>query len=433
VDVKEHGLLIQTNAVTATQSNMFASGTRKRGMNGHEASGKHVPKLAVIVSHPIQYYAPLYRSLARRDDLATKVFFTWHAGETAPEDRGFKVPVAWDIPVAQGYDFEMVPNVSFDRGTHRFWGLNNPSLVERVMAWRPDAVHITGWAWYSHLLAMRIFRKQGTPVLFRGDSHLIGQSRAGPRWWLKRAALRRIFSWPAAFLVVGKANRAYYEAFGVEPKRLHACPHSIDVGRFAEPADRLEQEAARWRAELGISPDRCVLLFAGKFEPGKRPLELMRTVQALDRRYLLVMVGSGQLERDVQAIARADPDRFRPLSFQNQSRMPVVYRLADLFVLPSAGETWGLAVNEALACSRPVLVSDAVGCAADVVDDAVGAVFSWRDPSSLPKALIDITGDERKLLAMRRAAAVRAWSFDVAQTEASLVAVLKAVSAKTPA
>jgi glycosyltransferase involved in cell wall biosynthesis len=371
--------------------------------------------------------------LAQRDDLELKVFFTWHAGTAAVDDFGFKMPVAWDIPVTEGYQFEVVPNVSSDQGTHRFWGLNNPSLVERVMAFQPDAVHITGWAWLSHVLAIHAFHKRRIPILFRGDSHLLHESRAGPRWWMKRAVLKRVFSWPTAFLVVGKANRAYYEAFGVEPDRLHPCPHSIDVGRFAEPADLLEQEAAQWRRQLEISADRCVLLFAGKFEKGKRPLELMRTVRALDRRYVLVMVGSGELEPEVQAIASAEPDRFRVLPFQNQSRMPVVYRLGDLLVLPSSGETWGLAVNEALACSRPVLVSDRVGCAADVVSDSVGKVFSWSDASSLAKALTEITRDRCRLREMRRAAAARAPSFDIARTEASLLAALRDICAEKAA
>src|SRR5262249_25214607 len=134
-------------------------------------------RLAIVVSHPIQYYAPLYRLLAQRDDATVKVFFTWHAGQTAYEDFGFKVPVTWDVPVTQGYEFELVPNVSSEPGTHRFWGLNNPSLVHRVTAWRPDVVHITGWAWFSHLSAMRALHKQGVPVLFRGDSHLLDETR----------------------------------------------------------------------------------------------------------------------------------------------------------------------------------------------------------------------------------------------------------------
>src|SRR5712691_275656 len=124
-------------------------------------------RLAFVVSHPIQYYVPLYQRLARRSDLAIKVFFTWHAGQAAVEDHGFKMPVAWDIPLTAGYEFELVPNVASDPGTHHFLGLKNPSLVERVTAWRPDVVHITGWAWLSHFLALRAFRKKGIPTLFR--------------------------------------------------------------------------------------------------------------------------------------------------------------------------------------------------------------------------------------------------------------------------
>src|SRR6185436_7909182 len=105
----------------------------------------------------------------------------------------------------------------------------------------------------------------------------------------------------------------------------------------------------------GIDDDTRVILYAGKFERRKRPLELMRAAAALDAsRVVLVLVGGGELQREVSALAQSDPRRFRVLPFQNQSRMPIVYRLGDLFVLPSAyGETWGLAVNEAIASGRP--------------------------------------------------------------------------------
>ncbi len=389
-------------------------------------------RLAIIVSHPIQYYAPLYQRLARRGDLSVKVFFTWHSGQTSVEDPGFKVSMAWDIPLTEGYRFELVPNLSSDPGTHHFRGLRNPSLVERVEAWGPDAVQITGWAWQSHLLAMHAFSKMGTPSLFRGDSHLLDAGQQGARWRFKRAVLKRVFSWPTGFLVVGAANRLYYETFGVKADRLFPCPHSIEVTRFAEPADRHEQEARLWRRQLGIPDDKCVLLFAGKFEDRKRPIDLMRTVLSVaDPSHLLVMVGGGELGAEVSALAAADPGRFRVLPFQNQSRMPVVYRLGDLFILPSAfGETWGLAVNEALACGRPVLVSDRVGCAPDVVDGSCGRVFSWSDPLSLPRALTEMTGDRHKLLEMGRSAAKRAWAFDIACTEAALMINLHEIWAR---
>lgn len=383
-------------------------------------------RLAIVVSHPIQYYAPLYQRLAQRQDVELKVFFTWHAATAPVEDRGFRTPIAWDIPLIEGYPFELVPNRASDPGTHHFFGLYNPSLVPRVMAWCPDVVHITGWAWLSHLLALRSFRRHGIPVLFRGDSHLLDENAHGPRWWLKRAALRRVFSWPAGFLVVGAANRSYYQAFDVDSSLLYTCPHSIDVLRFAEPANQFEDEAARWRLELGIAPEQCVLLFAGKFEHKKQPLELMRAVQALSHRdVVLVLVGGGELADEVNALAAGDRARFRLLPFQNQSRMPVVYRLGDLFVLPSAfGETWGLAVNEALACGRPALVSDRVGCARDVVDASCGRIFSLAEPEGLVRSLNEMLGDRNILRLMRVGALARARLFDVAETESALIAAL---------
>lgn len=383
-------------------------------------------RLAFVVSHPIQYYAPLHQRFAKRSDLDVKIFFTWHAGEAAVRDRGFGIPVAWDIPLTSGYEYELVPNVASDPGTHHFAGLRNPELLERVLEWRPDVVHVTGWAWWSHLLLLRALHERGIETLFRGDSHLLDERQTGPRWWLKKRALRWIFRWPSAFLATGSANRAYYEAFGVPSENIIACPHSIDVSRFAEPAETYEKEAQQWRRELGISDDTCVVLFAGKFERKKNPLELMKAVRELNAaNMVLVMVGSGELEPEVKTLASEHPALFRILPFQNQSRMPVVYRLADLFVLPSAyGETWGLAVNEALACGRPVLVSDHVGCAADIVSDACGHVFPVGDPGALMAALKDLTADRAALSAMRKPAAERGSELDFAETERAILGAI---------
>lgn len=405
----------------------------KRPQKGLEASTARASgkrrRLAFIVSHPIQYFVPLYQRLARRDDAAIKVFFTWHAGEKPVRDSGFGIPVAWDIPLTAGYEFELVPNSASDPGTHHFLGLRNPTLVPRVTAWRPDIVVIHGWAWLSHLQALHAFHKRKIHSLFRGDSHLLDAKLSGPRWWAKRAVLRRVFSWPEGFLVVGSANRAYYKTFEVPEDRLYPCPHSIEVARFAEPAAAYEAAAAQWRQELEILQDQPVLLFAGKFERKKRPLALMRAVQRLNNpRAVLVMVGGGELQTEIDAIAARDPGRFRVLPFQNQTRMPTVYRLGDVFILPSEyNETWGLAINEALSCGRPVVVSNRVGCAADVVDPKCGRVFPWNDLSMMTKLLEEIIGDPQRLMQMRRAATERAWLFDIAVTGEALMEAVSRV------
>ena len=392
-------------------------------------------RLAIVVSHPVQYYVPLYRRLAARGDLELKVFFTLHAADGPSHDHGFQRAFKWDIPLTDGYEWEAVANSVADPGTHHFMGLRNPALVPRLLEWRPDAVHLTGYFSYSHLLALRELHKRGIPVLFRGDSHLLDGTSFGWRWVAKRALLSRVFSWPRAFLYVGRANRAYYEAFGVEAEKLFLCPHSIDAGRFARDAERAEEEARAWRLELGIPAQSTVLLFAGKFETKKRPVALMEAVRRLERPGLvLVMVGDGELGEEVRQLAALDPGRFRVLPFQNQSRMPVVYRLGDLFVLPSAfGETWGLAVNEALACARPVLVSTRVGCAADVVDRTCGRTFIADDWGDFRRVLDEVVSDPAQLRAMRAPALTRAGDFDIPVTEAATMHCLAKVLGTTPA
>jgi glycosyltransferase involved in cell wall biosynthesis len=385
------------------------------------SNGRH--RLAFIVSHPIQYYVPLYQRLAQRSDISIKVFFTWHDGSKLVQDRGFGLPLAWDIPLTQDYEFEAVENISADPGTHHFFGLRNPSLVAKVLAWRPTVIHITGWAWQSHLQAMKSLAQANYPILFRGDSHLLDRPRQGPKWWLKRTILKRVYREPSAFLVTGRANREYYRAFGIEGEKLRPCPHSIDYARFAEPDAQHERQAQQWREELNIRSDQFVFLFAGKFEPRKGPIAFMEAVASLqDPNIVGVMIGDGDLRGEIESFAKSKPRTFRILPFQNQRQMPVVYRLGDVFVMPSShGETWGLAVNEALACGRPVLVSDKVGCAADVVDEHCGHIFSAGDRTDFADALRDWSRDKARWARARHSASLRARQFDIPQTESALM------------
>jgi len=331
-------------------------------------------KLAFVVSHPIQYYVPLYRRLAARGDLEVKVFFTWHAGSEPVYDPGFGRAVAWDIPLTQGYDHTLVRNIARSPGTDHFNGIVNPTLTREVLSWQPDAVHVTGWAWRSHLQFLREAHAR-VPLLFRGDSHLLDGLGNPLRWCAKRAVLRRIYAWPRIFLYTGAANRAYY---------------------------------------------------AGKLERRKRPLEFMRAV--LERTgHFVVMVGEGELEGSVRELAARHPQRCRVLPFQNQQAMPRVYRLGDVFVLPSShGETWGLAVNEALACGRPVVVSERVGCAQDAVRPPSGRVFARDDLSAMIEHVNALLRhpDPGEL---RRHAAQLAGEFDVPRTEDALLAAVRDV------
>jgi glycosyltransferase involved in cell wall biosynthesis len=388
-------------------------------------------RLAIIVSHPIQYYVPLYRRLVTRTDLKAKVFFTWHAAEKAQHDPGFSREVAWDIPLTEGYEYELVENTASNPGSDHFWGIRNRTLIRRVLEWRPDAVHITGYAYASHLQAMRAFHRRGVPVLFRGDSHLLDQRRDW-RWRVKKALLQRVYDWTSACLYVGRNNLEYYREFGVPPERLFYCPHSIEVCRFADPTGELVRQAEERRRSLQIPAKAKVLLFAAKFEARKQPLQLMQAIISATRDDLvLIMLGDGPLDGAIRRLASEHPTRFRVLPFQNQSVMPVAYRLSDIFVLPSAyGETWGLAANEAIASGRRVLLSDMVGGAADLVRSPdVGAIFASQNWVDFHEKLNSLLAHETRPAELMRISA----NYDVPETERRLVAIaMDITSCKTP-
>lgn len=386
-------------------------------------------RLAFVVTHPIQYYVPLYRRLSANPELEVRVFFTCHDGTRAVWDSGFRRPVAWDIPLLDGYESVAVLNKARHPSTDRFWGVRTPTLRDRVLSWRPDAVHLTGYKYAGHLRLLRSLHARQIPVLFRGDSHLLSP-RPGWKSWFKRQLLPWIFSYPDAFLYVGQHNRAYYEAFGVPAAKLWFCPHSTEIERFAEPHEQLEEEAKRWRQELGLGPDQIVLLFAGKFESKKEPVALMKAVASCpEKRFVLVMLGDGALGDEVRTLAAENPQRFRVLPFQNQAKMPVAYRLGDLLVLPSShDETWGLAVNESFACSRPALVSNQVGCAPELIRPGfTGDVFRSGDWANFRDKLAALISNRERLLWMRSNARAVSDEFSIAATEKALLSALGCV------
>jgi glycosyltransferase involved in cell wall biosynthesis len=364
--------------------------------------------LAIVSTHPIQYYAPVFRTLARSGEIDLRVFYTWsQAAADGMFDPGFGTEVKWDIPLLDGYAYQFVPNVARRPGLNHFSGLNTPTLAREIEAWRPDAILVYTWNSRSHLQALRHFKNR-VPVLFRGDSTLIDQ-RA---WW--RAAMRRIFlTWVYSHvdvaIAVGTKNRDYFAWCGLPLQRIAFAPHSIDTVRFAADSAKHENLAAEWRQKLGISAHAIVVLFAGKLQHKKNPGLLLDAFSAINDGSHLVFVGNGELESELKAKAGALQNvHFMP--FQNQSVMPAVYRLGDVFVLPSQGpeETWGLALNEAMASGRAVIASTKVGGACDLVKlGENGWMFESGDRKALEGVLRQAIDCGRAgLHAMGRAAQV---------------------------
>lgn len=368
-------------------------------------------KLAIISTHPIQYYAPVFRLLAERIPL--KVFYTAGADDRA--DKGFGKKIKWDIPLLEGYDYEFLTNVAIDKGTHHFRGIVNTDALSAIKTYQPDALLIYGWSNHSHLRILRYFKGK-IPIYFRGDSTLLDQKK-DIRNILRSVFLTWVYKHIDFAFYTGKANKKYYLKYGLGENKLFFAPHSIDNERFS--ADR-KQEALEFRKRLNVSTDEILILYAGKLEPKKNPFLLLEAfIQANQPHVHLLYVGNGILENElkdkVKLVSGKTAELIHFIDFQNQSMMPVVYQSADLFCLPSKGpgETWGLAVNEAMAAGKAVLVSDKAGCSEDLVDPSVGEIFISEDLIDLKQKLIDLTNSKTRLTELGKNAfhKIQDWSF----------------------
>jgi glycosyltransferase involved in cell wall biosynthesis len=356
-----------------------------------------VTRLAVVASHPIQYHAPLYRSLASQCDLT--VFFAHRATQSDQAAAGFGVGFDWDVDLLSGYQSIFLRNVAKQPELGRFAGCDTPEIGARLAEPYFDAVLVHGWHFKTFIQAMIAAKRLGLPLLVRGDSHL-----NSPRSALKRAgkavaypAFLRLFD---AALYVGECSRAYWKHYGYPEARLFHSPHCVDTGWFAARATAEVRKLVRTR--LNIALDMPVVLFAGKLLPFKRPLDLIAAatlLKATGREIAILVAGAGPLESDTARAARDAGVAYHALGFCNQSQMPEAYAAADVLVLPSDGrETWGLVANEALACGRPIVLSDAVGCAPDLAADrAVGRLFPVGDIAALTNAIWSLLRDPPSL------------------------------------
>jgi glycosyltransferase involved in cell wall biosynthesis len=347
-----------------------------------------------------------------------KVFYTW--GESVMKDKydpGFGRVVKWDIPLLDGYDYQFLDNRARKPGSHHFRGIDNPFIIGDINSWQPDEVLVIGWNFQSHLKALRYYNGR-IPVLFRGDSTLL-DGTGSIRSLIKQQLLRYVYHHVDIALYTGTHNKSYFQKAGMKEEQLLWAPHVVDNEFFRDPDGQLERQAQEWRQSLGIGTDSVAFVFAGKLEKKKSPFLLLEAFKSTDFPVdcHLIIVGNGELEARLKDQAGGYHIHF--LDFQNQSVMPLIYRLGDAFVLPSEGpgESWGLAINEAMACARPVVASTRCGGSIDLIRDGVnGFLFESGNALQLKEELLSMSKNRQMLRKMGMAAFEHIQQFSLVRT-----------------
>lgn len=369
-------------------------------------------RLAIVTTHPIQYNAPMFSLLHKRSIIELKVFYTW--GKEALDEKydpGFGKKIKWDIDLLVGYEYEFVENVAKKKGSHHFNGIDNPNIIATLTSFQPDAILVFGWPLKSHYKVMKHFKGK-VKVLFRGDS-ILKDSDNFIRKFLKRIYISWVYHFVDIAFYTGINNKAYFIHYGLKERQLIYAPHAINNSYFSDQLNANFDRATVWRRSLGISNNEVVFLYAGKLDHNKNTKFLLKTFLELKNTNVhLIIAGDGE-EKIALEKEFSNHKFIHFLPFQNQSAMPFLYGMADVFVLPSLNETWGLSVNEAMACSTAVLVSSSVGAAPDLVKPGEnGFIFNSNDKQDLLQKLQDLSNKEVVVdMGMAASAHIQNWSY----------------------
>ena len=371
------------------------------GAAASESSITQLPRplrLAIFTTHPIQYQAPLFRELARARAVVPIVYFASRHGIDATLDKGFGTTFSWDIPLVEGYEFHFLENVSTRPDVDSFRGIRLRDARGVLRAGNFDAVFVLGWQSAGHLQMIRAALAEKIPLILRGESNLLRKAPRGLKavlrtlLWLpaRRLIYRWVFSRVAAFIAIGTRNAEFYRSFGVDRRKIHTALYGVENERFALDERVRAESRDRLRRENRIGPGDIVFVSAAKLISRKRPLDLLAAfavVHHADPNTHLVYLGDGAQRTALEAeIAKLGLRGAVTITgFVNQRLVPEWYAAADCLVLPSDTlETWGLVANEAMAAGLPVILSDAVGSAIDLVSEgANGFVFPLGDVPAL--------------------------------------------------
>lgn len=381
-----------------------------------------VTRLAYLATHPIQYQAPLLKRIAAEPDVALTAFFESDVSTRGYFDQGFGRTIEWDVKLLDGYRHRMLPALGgVGASVPNFWRPISIGLVRRLLLGRFDALWVHGYARAHHLGMLSAARALGLRTLLRDEMWEEARHRDAA------LSANKARLWPlvdlsvSAYLAIGSHNAVYYKSLGVDAGKIFSVPYAVDNAWFRRRIAQAARRSVELRQSLNIAPDQLVFLQPAKLQTHKRPRLSVEAFAQLQRegladRAVLLLAGDGE-ERGAleQAIAAAGLENVRLLGFQNQAEMAALYGLADVCLLPSQWEPWGLAINEAMNGGCAVIASDRVGAAPDLVQHGVnGLVVPHDDQPALNAAIRRLANapDEARRMGETSLTIIGGWSFE---------------------
>lgn len=381
-----------------------------------------MPNILTVSNAPTPYNDALFRAVAAQPDVRLRVLY----GAATEAHR------AWHLDADKGYEYAVLPGTTFGTSAHL-----NPGIVGAIHAFAPDVAILSGsYAMPTMQLAAATLALGRTPWLYWGEEIAHGPAPLALR--ATRGLLRRTLRGAGGVLAIGSRARASYARAGVLTSRIADFRYYADTERFALSEAARARVRAERGATLGLPDGACAVLYCGQLIARKGVDTLLRAVAhtpAGPDAPVVVLAGDGPARPDLEALATSlgVGDRVRWLGFQQPEQLPGVFAAADLFVLPSHAEGWGVVVAEAMAAGLPVLASTRVNAAADLVRAGEnGDTFVPGDDAALGELIVTLGHDTDRRASMGALARLSVRSESPACAAPRLVQLVQAVRAGLP-
>jgi glycosyltransferase involved in cell wall biosynthesis len=343
-------------------------------------------KIIIINSHPIQYFAPLYKYLAKDFDIT--VLYCSDHGVKPSYDEEFGVLLQWDIPLLEGYDYKFLKNYAL-KPKMSFWGLVNFGIIKEIYEAPPKSIiWIHGWQYFTNILAIFVGKLLGHTICLRTDATFMHEQKKS-KPFLRKLIFTSLFYFIDLFFYVGEQTKKLYKYYKVPDKKLISMPHSVDNERFINFYENNKSRKNDFREQMGIPLDKTVLLCVGKLVPIKRTINLVKAFRLLnDKSIELVFVGEGEKRFEIESyVNKHKLENIKIMGFINQTQIVNYYLIADIYLMCSESETWGLSTNEAMCSNLPIILSHTVGGADDLVTPYTGIIYQSGNIAELAQSI----------------------------------------------
>ncbi|MCX6722137.1 MAG: glycosyltransferase family 4 protein [Candidatus Staskawiczbacteria bacterium] len=394
-------------------------------------------KIAIVAPVPFYYHVPLYQKLSRSSKIDLLVYYcsdeTLH-GIDVEKNYFIKNKFVDSGKLLRGYKYDFLKNYSLSPSYMNWpFGLVNFGIWKEIKKNKYDAIILQAWnnfTWWLAFFACLIFK---TPVIFMTDENNLAKHLKS-KWKIifKKLLIGNfIFKFASGFLTSGIANDDFYRHYVVPQNKLVQFHFSWEYEQFLDIAKKLELQQTKIRASLGIRDDDFVIIFVGRLTEQKNLFTLLDAYNLVGCLYKKIfIIGDGNLRLSLeQYVKDLGTKGVSFVGFQSRDAIPNFYAIADVLILPSTFEPWGIAVSEAMCFGSPIIASDRVGAAVDLVRDGYnGFIFPAEDAKQLSaciEKMIRLTPDQRQVFRERSHKIIKQW-LDI-DPEQQMLKVLKLV------